>query len=170
MKIQISLLILFFGSFFMAFGQPSNDYWTKLPTPKGWVNDFEKIFTEEQEITLDSLIAEYEKSTSIEITVITIPTSATVKDRFDELTLHIAKNWGVGKKEKNNGILIGISKGYRTIRIQNGLGIEKLLSDKQTKQIIDQIIIPNFKADNIFNGVFEGIQEIKMVLGNGKLY
>ena len=153
----------------MACGQTSNDYWTKLPSPKGWVNDLEKIFTEEQIITLDSLIAEYEKSTTIEIAVITIPTNATEKDRFGELTLYIAKNWAVGKKDKNNGILIAVSKGYRTIRLQNGFGIEKLLSDKQTKHIIDQKIIPNFKADNIFNGVFEGIQEIKIVLGNGKL-
>jgi len=167
MKIQISIVTLFICSFFMACGQTSNDYCTKLPSPKGWVNDLEKIFTDEQIITLDSLIAEYEKSTTIEITVITIPTTATEKDRFDELTLYIAKNWAVGKKDKNNGILIAISKGYRTIRIQNGLGIEKLLSDNQTKKIIDQKIIPNFKADSYYKGVFDGIQEIKMVIDKG---
>lgn len=133
----------------------------------GWVNDFEDIFTREQENKLDSLIVEYEKRTTTEIAIITIPTSATVKDRLDELTLHIANYWGVGKKEKNNGILIGISKGYRTIRIQNGIGIENLLTDNQTKQIIDQIIIPSFKANDFYKGVFDGIQEIKRNLDKG---
>ena len=165
---QISILTLFLYGFFTASGQnPINNYWENLPNPTGWVSDFENIFTVEQEKTLDSLIAEFENRTTIEISVITIPTSATIKNRFDELTLFIANKWGVGKKEKDNGILIGISKGYRTIRIQNGIGIEKLITDNQTKQIIDQKIIPNFKADDFYNGTFVGIQEIKQVLDKG---
>jgi uncharacterized protein len=160
-------LTLFLCSFFTACGQTSNDYWTKLPRPTGWVNDFENIFTEDQKRTLDSLISEYEKRTTTEIAIITIPTSATDKERFDELTLFIANEWGVGKKEKDNGILIGISKGHRTIRINNGFGIEKLITDNQTKQIIDLIIIPSFKADDFYMGVFNGIQEIKQILDKG---
>jgi uncharacterized protein len=157
MKRQITILTLFLCGFFTACGQTPNDYWTELPSPKGWVNDFENIFTKDQVKALDSLVADYEKRTTTEISVITIPASATDKARFDELTLMIANKWGVGKKEKDNGILIGISKEHRTIRIQNGLGIEKLITDNQTKQIIDQTIIPNFKADNFYKGVFDGI-------------
>jgi uncharacterized protein len=165
---QITILTLFLCSFLIVCGQNSKEsYWENLPNSKGWVNDFENIFTVEQEKALDSLISEYEKRTTIEITVISIPTSATDKDHFDELTLLIANKWGVGKKEKDNGILIGISKGHRTIRIQNGYGIEKLITDLQTKQIIDQIIIPNFKADDFYQGVFDGIQEIKKTLDKG---
>lgn len=165
---QITVLTIFLCSFFIAYGQNSKDNnWENLPKPTGWVNDLENIFTVEEEKTLDSLITDYEKRTTIEITVITIPTSATDKDRFDELTLLIANKWGVGKKEKNNGILIGISKGHRTIRIQNGYGIEKLITDNQTKQIIDQIIIPSFKVSDYYKGVFDGIQEIKRILDNG---
>ena len=161
-------MTIFLCSLFIAYGQNSKDnYWANLPKPTGWVNDFENIFTIEEEKTLDSLIADYEKRTTIEITIITIPTSATDKDRFDELTLLIANKWGVGKKEKNNGVLIGISKGYRKMRIQNGYGIEKLITDNQTKQIIDQTFIPSFKADAYFKGVFDGIQEIKKVLDKG---
>lgn len=167
MKRQITILTLFLCSFFTACGQTPNDFWTELPSPKGWVNDFENIFTKEQVKTLDSLVADYEKRTTTQISVITIPASATDKARFDELTLMIANKWGVGKKEKDNGILIGISKDHRTIRIQSGLGIEKLITDNQTKQIIDQTIIPNFKADNFYKGVFDGIQEIKMLLDKG---
>ncbi len=167
MKRQLTILTLFLCSFFTACAQTSNDYWKNLPNPTGWVSDFENIFTVEQEKTLDSLIAEYEKRTTTEISVITIPTSATDKDRFDELTQFIANTWGVGKMDKENGILIAISKGHRMIRIQNGLGIEKLITDNQTKQIIDQIIIANFKTDDFYKGIFDGIQEIKRTLDKG---
>ena len=107
---QITILTIFLSSFFIAYGQNSKDnYWENMPKPKGWVNDFENILTIEEEKTLDSLIADYEKRTTIEISIVTIPISATDKERFDELTLHIAKTWGVGKKGNDNGILIGIS-------------------------------------------------------------
>jgi uncharacterized protein len=165
---QITILTIFLCSFFIAYGQSSKEsYWENLPKPTGWVNDFENIFTVEEEKTLDSLIADYEKTTTIEITVITIPTSTTEMERFDELTLQIAKTWGIGKKDKNNGVLIGISKGYRKMRIQNGYGIETLITDNQTKQIIDQTFIPSFKTDDYFRGMFNGIQEIKKVLDKG---
>jgi uncharacterized protein len=167
MNRQITILTLCLCSFFTTCGQTSNDYWTKLPRPIGWVNDFENIFTDDQKRTLDSLISEFEKRTTTEISIITIPTSATNRERFDELTLFIANEWGVGKKGKNNGILIGISKGHRTIRINNGFGIEKLITDNQTKQIIDQIIIPSFKMNDFYKGVFNGIQEIKQILDKG---
>ena len=159
---QITILTIFLSSFFIAYGQNSKDnYWENMPKPKGWVNDFENILTAEEEKTLDSLVADYEKRTTIEISIVTIPISATDKERFDELTLHIAKTWGVCKKGKDNGILIGISKGHRKIRIQNGYRIEKLLTDNQTKKVIDQIFIPRFKADQYFKAMFDGIQEIQ---------
>lgn len=162
---QIIILTLFILSFFTSSGQTLEDnYMNNLPKPKGWVNDFENIYTAEQIIRLDSLISNYEKITSREISVVTIPANTIEKENFDELILEIGKKWGVGKKDENNGIVIGISKGHRRIRIQNGKGIETLLSDNQTKEIIDSIFIPNFKNDKFFEGTFEGIQEIEKKL------
>lgn len=162
-KLPFKLILIFF-SFFVACGQQPKSYWTELPPAKGWVNDFENIFTSKQIKILDSLLVDYERETTNEIAIITIPDYATDKARFDELTLLIAQEWAFGKEGKDNGILIGISKGHRRIRIQNGNGIEKLLTDDKTKQIIEQTIIPAFKEDNFFKGVFDGVQEIKMAL------
>lgn len=148
-------------------GQITNyNYWEKLPKPSGWVNDFDDVFTKEQELILDSLIDDYEKNTKTEISVVTIPTSATMKDLFDKLTLYMARKWAIGKRELNNGILIGISPGYHLIRIQNSRGIEKLITNDQTKEIIDQVFIPYFKTGDFFTGTFQGIQEMKQVMNS----
>ncbi len=163
------VFILIFFSFLTACGQTKNsDYWSNLPQPIGWVNDFDHLYTEAQKKTLDSLIADYEQKTSVEISLVTIPATATDKEHFEDLTLHMAQTWGVGKKDKNNGILIGISKEYRVIRIQNGLGIEKLISDNQTKQIIDSYFIPNFKKGDFFKGSYDGIIAITKMLDKAK--
>ena len=134
---QITLISIIIFSFLNLNGQSVKEsYWTTIPEQIGWTNDYENIFTKQQINSLDSLIADYEQRTSIEIAVITIPSTAVEKDGFNELVFEIAKTWGVGKADKDNGILIGISKGHRSIWIANGIGIEQLMSDSETKKVI----------------------------------
>ena len=76
---------------------------------------------------------------------------------LDAYTLKLANTWGVGKKGSNNGIIIAIAPYMRRVRINNGLGIEKKLSDAETKNIIDSIITPNFKKGDYFEGTRQGL-------------
>lgn len=135
-------------------------YWNNLPTPKGWVNDYERIFSDKEEKKLDSLITNFEKETSIEIGIVTIDTNKVAKEKFDDLSLHIAKTWAIGKKDKDNGILIGFSKGYRKIRIELGDGTIKILSEQDTKEIIEHDFIPEFIKGNYYQGMLNGIIKI----------
>lgn len=156
-------LILTIGLFIYSWGlyaQDSTKIWNEIPSPLGWVSDFEGDFTLSEIQSLEGIIKDFEKRTSIEIAVITIPKGAVSKGDFEKLSLKIARAWKVGKKKKNNGILIAVSKGHRMIRIQNGSGVQDELSDSETKRIIDDVIIPRFKQDQYYLGVFEGILEI----------
>ena len=135
-----------------------------LPAPIGYVNDFEGLYTKEQSAFLQKLIAEFEDATTIQIALVTIPASFTKQESFDEYTLQLARTWGVGHKDKNNGILIAISKVYRYMRIQNGYGIEKLLTNEETKRIVDDFFVPAFKEANYYSGTLNGINEIVRVL------
>ena len=129
----------------------------RIPKPISYVNDFEGIFTMAVKQRLDSMIVRFERESTIEMAVVTLDSTITDKANFDETTLIIARKWGVGKKGKNNGILIGFSRGLRMIRIQNGYGIVEKLSDRKTKEIIDNIILPQFKKDDYFEGIRQGI-------------
>lgn len=139
----------------------SDSFQFKAPPHAGkWVSDFEDMFSIEDEKILDSLINQFEKETTIEIAIVTLDTSWTIKETFDDFVLAIHNYWGVGKKEKKNGILIGICPGYRTIRISNGYGIEGKLTDSETKKIIDNIIVPEFKKGDYFQGIRKALLEI----------
>lgn len=133
-----------------------------IPKYTGYVNDFENIYTEAEEKKLDSLITVFEKETSVEIAVVTLDTTMVgpTSDDMYAITFEIANQWGVGKKDKDNGVLIGISKGRRRMRIQNGLGTEKVMSDKKTGEIIDNYFIPHFKEDRYYTGTYEGLEQI----------
>lgn len=80
---------------------------------------------------MNDLITKFEKETSAEIAIVTFDSLSATNSNFDYLSLRIAQKWAIGKTGKDNGILIAISKHCRKIRIQNGNGIEKLISVKR---------------------------------------
>jgi len=139
-------------------------FWNNPLNDKKWVTDYEKLYTDDQKAELNTIIDNFEKETSFEIAIVTIDTLKVSREKFEDLSLHIAKTWGVGKRYKDNGILIAISDGYRKMRIQNGNGIERILTDEETQLIVDNYFIPEFKKGSYFNGTLVGLKEIIRVL------
>jgi uncharacterized protein len=135
-----------------------------IPAARGFVNDFENLFSDSEEGFLDSIISSFEKETTIECAIITVPRSMTDIEYFDQFTLQTARAWGVGKKESSNGIVIAFSKSLRKIRIENGKGIVPYFSNDEAKTIIDSIFIPSFKEDEYFQGTTRGVEEIFQML------
>jgi uncharacterized protein len=164
-KFLVVLTILFAG--ISSFAQVATDSVNisaiasdSIPRTKGWVSDFEGIYTKPEVKTLDSLIGAFEKKTGYEIAIITVDANWTTDSTFDRYILAVANAWGVGKKGKDNGIVIGISSEFRSIRIVNGAGVTVYLSDDATKEIIDTVFIANFKEGNYFKGTKEGLLAI----------
>lgn len=131
-----------------------------FPKASGYVNDFYHLFTEAERFQLDSIIVQYEKETTNQIAILTIDSAMLGKCDIDEYTLGIANKWGVGAKEKNNGIVIGIAPGLKKIRILNSDGIRNLLTDAETKNILDSVMIPYFKKAEYFEGARNGLHAI----------
>lgn len=129
-----------------------------FPQATGWVNDFEDLFTEDQEENLEKLIIDLNSSANIQIGLVTLDSFYTSLDSFEQYTLDLANYWGVGEKGKDNGILIAICNGYRHIRIHNGYGIEKLISDEETKKVLDEFFIPYFRQGQYYEGTIAGLQ------------
>jgi uncharacterized protein len=128
-----------------------------LPPANEFINDFVELFTDDEIKTLDSLVSAFERTTTVEISVATISSTMVKGEDFEDYSLIMMRNWGVGKKDKNNGILIAISPDLRRMRIQNGYGIENVLTDAKTKNIIDNYFIPKFKEGKYFEGTRDGI-------------
>jgi uncharacterized membrane protein YgcG len=124
--------------------------------PQSYIFDFEFLFLENETAILDSLILAFKQRTTNEIAIVTLGNSQCDKEDFRDYTLQLANAWGIGHKEKNNGILIAISKEFRQIQIHNGKGIETILTNNETKQIIDNYFIPKFKTQNYFEGTKNG--------------
>jgi len=145
--------------------QTSDSAFDSLIPPKqiGWVSDFDKVFTTAETIYLDSIINSHEIQTTNEIAVVTIQLDSSqikTSEDFNMFSLSLFRSWGVGKKDKENGVGILISINLRKIRIEVGYGLELKLTDEEAKKIIDTIIIPEFKNGAYYAGILSGLKEI----------
>ena len=132
------------------------DSTSSLPVSQGVVSDYENIFDQGQLDELTRIILEYEKETTREFAVLTID-SISPYSNLNVYTTDLGNYWGIGKEDSDNGVLVVLSKSLRQVRIGTGYGTEKILTDSICKNVIQNVMIPQFKEDNYFKGVKEGI-------------
>ncbi len=158
MKKIFSIIILLLAAT-LAFSQESFDLDKLLKQkPTKLVNDFTGTLTPDQVQTLERKLVAFDDSTSTQIAVVIIP-SLDGRDVAD-YNIELGRAWGVGGKENNNGVVLLIAKNDRKLNIATGYGVEGALPDLTSKQIIDNIIVPNFKGDDYYRGIEEGTDAI----------
>jgi uncharacterized protein len=142
-------------------GFPSgNGVIIQYPSPGNYVNDFAHLLLKEERQELDSLIRQFEISTQNQIAIVTFDTVGIPKTEFDQFTLGLANKWGIGQKDKNNGILIALCVRMRRLRIHTGKGIENILTNEATQLIVDSVMIPEIKKGNYFVSFKKGVDQI----------
>ena len=125
------------------------------------VYDYAKMLSPEERRMLETKISKYYDSTSTQIVI------ATVNKVNDDISLYAtewAHKWGIGQKEKGNGIFILIAKDNRKITIRTGYGVEHLLTDALTRRIIENDIIPYFKNGKYYEGLSLAVDAIIKVM------
>ena len=134
-----------------------------FPEATGWVNDFEEVIDSATEDKLTKLIVDHNKKTSNQISIVTISSIAPY-DYLADYAKDLSNAWGVGEKDKNNGITIIYSKALHEVRIATGTGIEKKLTDAMCQKIVDELMIPPFKKGDYGKGLVDGVTELIRIL------
>ena len=120
------------------------------PNPPRLVNDLANILTAEQEQALENKLVKYDDSTSTQIVVLTIETIGGTS--IEEYALQILRDWGVGNKRTNNGIVIVAAIQDRKMRIEVGYGLEGVVPDITAQHVIEENLAPNFREGNYYRG------------------
>jgi uncharacterized protein len=139
---------------------PRSEFVRNIPDPTSYVSDFENTFSPSEKQSLEQMLANIERETSIEVAVVTLDTTMSTKEEFDYNTLWIGNHWGVGKRGDNNGILVGVSRSLRVVRIHYGAAIEEHITNDEAKRIVDQVMIPHFRANDFYQGTRAGIDTL----------
>lgn len=127
------------------------------PTAK-LVSDFAKIYSAQENDSLEQKLVTYEKETSTQIAIVTL----TTLDGYpiDDYAVKLANQWEIGQKDKNNGLLMLIVVADHKIYIASGYGMEGALNDGKLGSIIRNQIAPHFKTNNYFAGTKAGLDAI----------
>ena len=83
-----------------------------------------------------------------------------------EYSTNLFRQFGIGDKEKNNGLLILIALEERKSRIEVGYGLEGVLPDGKTGRIQDEYMIPYFKDNNFDEGILNGYKALFKEVAN----
>ncbi len=121
------------------------------PSPPRLVNDLAGVLGLQQQRTLERKLLRYNDSTSTQIAVV-IERTTGGDDIFD-YTYRLAEKWGIGQKDKDNGILIYVAAEDRQLRILTGYGTEGFLPDAAAKRIVDDVIVPEFRQGKYYEGL-----------------
>lgn len=139
----------------------------KFPEPEGYVNDFADMLSPETVDSLDRDLAAFDAQTTNEIAVVTVRDlqGTTVED----FAVRLFESWKIGKKGKDNGVLLLIAQQERKIRIEVGYGLEPQLTDVEAYRIISGTISPAFKEGDYNGGVARGADLIKRAIAGEEL-
>lgn len=120
--------------------------------------DQTNTLTAEQKASLAAKIADERKKSGNQIAIVMIPTLA--DESLEDYSLDIARQWGIGTSENNNGILLFVAKDDKRIRIEVGRGLEGALTDVQSNRIIRNQITPQFRESRYYEGIAAGLTSI----------
>ncbi|MBM3230303.1 TPM domain-containing protein [Candidatus Pacearchaeota archaeon] len=121
------------------------------PSYSGWVNDYGDVLTQGDRASLEALFTLVEQNTTAEVVFVSVNTTA--PDVPSAYRTKLFREWGIGKKDKNNGLLILYSVTEKRIEVEVGYGLEGILPDGKVGRYLDNYYVPARDGGNISEGI-----------------
>src|SRR5262245_12882687 len=133
-----------------------------FPQLTGRVVDDAGILDAATKANLDRKLADFESKTTGQLVVVTLKSLQGTS--IEDYGYQLGRHWGIGQKGKNSGALLIVAPNQRQVRIEVGYGLEGALTDAVSKLIIENAILPRFKAGDFAGGITRGVDDIIQVL------
>jgi uncharacterized protein len=133
-----------------------------FPALTGRVVDQANVLSADARSSIETKLAELETKSGIQLVVATV--NSLEGQEIEPYANALFREWKLGEKAKNNGVLLLVAPKERRVRIEVGYGLEGTLTDALGKVIITNAITPRFKAGNFSDGITRGVDDIITVL------
>lgn len=135
---------------------------TSYPQVTGFVTDNANMIDPSYEAQITALAKQIEEKTTVEIAVVTV--ESLEGESKEMYAVNLFQQAGIGKKDKDNGLLILVSKQEREYRFEVGYGLEGVITDSMKVNIGDRIIVTNFRNGDYGKGIYESLVVIEGLL------
>lgn len=167
MKKLSFLLVFLLFLFYLSFSVSSLVMSKEVPELTGIVSDFYGLFDKEQNHQLTTILMDLEKTVGSQMVILII--DSTKGEPIEDYSLRVANTWGLGRKDYDDGVLITVAVKDKKLRIEVGFGLEKIITNDLSKNIIEETIVPHFKKGEFYLGLLKGTKRmIKIIKENKK--
>jgi len=134
----------------------------QIPSRPQRVNDLANVLSSDQERVLTSYLTSVENTNGAQIVVLTV--NSLDGRSIEGYSIDVVERWRLGQADKDNGVLLLVSKGDRELRIEVGYGLEGDLTDATCDYIIRNTIVPSFKQNRYGDGIVAGVRDIGSII------
>lgn len=172
-KILLSLIVLLLAFVRNGISANTSEHSSKAYTietvPNVYVKDLRQHVSDPDGLlsiaardSINRMFTTLEQKTGIQAMVVMLPSIG--DDNIFDFSQNLFRYWGIGDKEKNNGLLITYVADQHTIRFHTGYGLEGFLTDALGKRIQTTYMIPAFKQGDTDTGMVKGMRAVYKVL------
>ena len=141
-----------------------------VPPLNARVTDEAGMLTPDQRQRLENQLADYEKRTGSQIAVLLV--KSTEPEAVEQYSIRVTDAWKLGRKGVDDGVLLVVArdnpKALRRLRIEAGRGVQGVLTDAQSKRILQDTIAPHFRQNDYYGGLVAGVGAISALLDQEK--
>ncbi|MDE2444932.1 MAG: TPM domain-containing protein [Alphaproteobacteria bacterium] len=129
----------------------------------GPVVDAAGVLGETPAVILANKLKDYEATSGHQLAVATVPSleGYDIRDYGNQLF----RAWALGDKKRNDGVLVLVAPNEHKVSIEVGYGLEGDLTDALSSIIIQNAMVPRFKAGDYVGGINAGVEDIQKVIG-----
>jgi len=137
-----------------------------VPALTARVTDEAGMLDDSQRQRLEAVLADYEAKTGSQIAVLLV--TSTAPEAIEQYSIRVADAWKLGRKGVDDGVLLLVARdnpsALRRLRIEAGRGVQGVLTDAQSKRILQDVIAPHFRQNHYYEGLVAGVGAIATLL------
>jgi len=130
----------------------------KFPPLTGRVVDDANVLSPQAEAKLTTELADLEARTTRQLVVATVPDLQGYE--IEDYGYQLLRTWGIGQKGDNNGVILLVAPKERAVRVEVGYGLEPVLTDALSSVILQERVLPRFKAGDMEGGIVSGAEAL----------
>lgn len=134
----------------------------QFPSLTGRIVDNANLLSVEDEAAIETELATLEGKSSDQLVVVTLPSLQGFP--IEEFGYKLGRHWGIGQKEKDNGVLLIVAPNERKVRIEVGKRLEPIMTDALSKIVVTNAVLPSFRRGDFPGGIKAGVRDIKDIL------
>lgn len=123
------------------------------PSPGVYVVDQTGTLDSKNQAWINALASQLEQKTTAQLAVLVVKNTG--GEAPEDYALQTLRTWGIGQKDKNNGMLLLVATDDKKVRIEVGYGLEGVMNDARAGELLDRYALPYFRQGDMRTGIMK---------------